>query len=390
MLKIAVIGCGNRSYLVENAFLFPEVKLVAAADPSKTSLEKFLAAMKERHKQDVIPYSDYQSMLAQETLDAVLITSPDHVHEEQALACLARGIAVYLEKPLAITIDSCDRILQFAKERRGKIQIGHNMRYMWFTNKMKEIIDSGVIGDVSAIWVRHFVSYGDGYFFKWYSEREKTNSLLVQKGAHDIDIIHMLAGARTSRVSGYGKLSVYNTRPCRAENEPEFLYRARTRNWPPQEMKGYNPKMNVNDHNMILMQLENGVQASYMQCFYTPDTCRNYTVIGTHGRLENYGDFGVEGCRIQVWTNRMDQYRQEGDITYREPPQNSSGHGGGDANIIGGFIRYVMNAAPPVIRPQDARYAAAVGICGAESIRNGNLPVDIPRLDPELEQYSFY
>lgn len=388
MLKLAVTGCGNRSFIAFHALEFPDVKIVAGADPSRENLEKFKAHLKEHHHADMNTYSDHREMIEKEKPDAVIISSPDHFHEEQAVFALRHGAAVYLEKPLGIEIDSCDRILRAAKESGSKLQLGHNMRYMWFTNKMKEIVDSGAIGTVQAIWVRHFVSYGDGYFRKWYSQREHINSLLVQKGAHDIDIIHMLAGAYTARVTGYGKLSVYDSLPRRAEGEPVPVYKDRSLNWPHHKMKDFSPKISINDHNMIMMQLENGVQASYMQCFYTPDSCRNYTVIGTHGRLENYGDFGSQ-CAIQVWNMREDRFRLEGDITYREPRQNGSGHGGGDLNIVGSFIHYVKDGAAPLIRPQDARYAAACGIAGAHSIRNGNIPVDIPHLDTELADYVF-
>ena len=53
---------------------------------------------------------------------------------------------------------------------------------------------------------------------------------------------------------------------------------------------------------MMLMQLENGVQASYMHCHYSPDSCRNYTIIGDAGRIENIGDWGE--CQVNIYTSR--------------------------------------------------------------------------------------
>lgn len=56
---------------------------------------------------------------------------------------------------------------------------------------MKELIDAGAIGEVKTIWCRHFVGNGGDYYFKdWHAERKNTTSLLLQKGAHDIDVIH--------------------------------------------------------------------------------------------------------------------------------------------------------------------------------------------------------
>ena len=63
---------------------------------------------------------------------------------------------------------------------------------------MRELIASGAIGRVTSIWCRHFVGHGGDYYFKdWHADRRRSTGLLLQKGAHDIDIMHWLAGGRT-------------------------------------------------------------------------------------------------------------------------------------------------------------------------------------------------
>lgn len=376
--KIGVIGCGNRSWIAFHALLEPGVIIAAGADPSQESLDKFSAFLKSEYGKTMSCYSDYREMLEKEKLDAVIICSPDSAHHEQALACMAKGVAVYLEKPVAIDLADCTDILKTSEKTGVKLQIGHNMRYMWFTNKMKELLEADAIGDVKAIWVRHFISYGDGYFRKWYAEEKNINSLLIQKGAHDIDIIHMLANSYTKRISGYGMLSVYDKLPRRKRGEPMEIWKDRSRRWPHEKMSDFNPDISINDHNMIMMQLANGIQASYMQCFFTPDTCRNYTIIGTRGRIENYGDFGEGQTQIQVWNTREDKFRLEGDITYREPRREDAGHGGADEKIIKSFMDYLLRDIAPAIKPVDAWRAAVTGICGAESIRQNNMPIEVP------------
>lgn len=102
----------------------------------------------------------------------------------------------------------------------SKLFVGHNMRYFPVVLKMKEIIDSGLIGDVQCGWCRHFINYGgDAYFRDWHSERKNTNGLLLQKGAHDIDVMHWLMGSRTRRVVGMGMLSVYDRCSRRSPDE---------------------------------------------------------------------------------------------------------------------------------------------------------------------------
>ena len=138
---------------------------------------------------------------------------------------------------------------------------------------------------------------------------------------------------------------------------------------------------------MILLELANGVQATYLQCHYTPDSCRNYTVIGTRGRIENYGD-GHEGTTVELWDRRADTFRRRGDATFRTAAP-VGGHGGADEKIVRAFLRYLCEDRPPDTTPQAARYSVACGCAGAESIRSGGRPVDVPPLPDDLERYSF-
>ncbi|MEA2011925.1 MAG: Gfo/Idh/MocA family oxidoreductase [Verrucomicrobiota bacterium] len=382
-LNLGVIGVGGRGSLANYAHNPEDDTLITAGmDVSQEALKVF----SEKYNNKVSTYTNYIEMLDKENLDGVFITSPDFCHEEQAIAALERKIPVYLEKPMAITIEGCDRILKVAEKNKAGIVLGHNMRYMNFVLKMKEIIDEGTIGDVKAVWCRHFVSYGgDAYFRDWHSEQKYSNSLLLQKGAHDIDIIHWLAGGYTKRVTGFGKLDVYDKCPRRKENEKSDVSFNST-HWPPLEQTEFSPKIDIEDHNMILMNLDNGVQASYLQCHYTPDSCRNYTIIGTKGRIENYGD--AREAFIQVWTTRKDNFSLMGDNSYRICPPAGS-HGGADPKIVKGFIEYIRGESIPHTSPVASRNSVATGCKGAESIRANGIPMDIPPLSEKLLEYEY-
>lgn len=329
---------------------------------------------------------DYNKLLAKEEVDAVFILSPDFCHEEHAIAALKAGKDVYLEKPLGITIEECDNILKVAMEEKRKLFLGHNMRYFPVILKMKEIIDSGIIGDIQAVWCRHFISYGgDAYFKDWHSERKNINGLLLQKGAHDIDIIHWLAGGYSKSVVGMGKLSVYDKCEKKRKNGEEGYEQVsfNQNHWPGKELEGVSKVVDVEDHSMVMMQLDNGVQASYVQCHYTPDSVRNYTFIGTKGRIENIGDTG--DCKIIVYTDRYDGYGKN-DITY-ELKEKSGTHGGSDPEIVKAFIRYIREGEKPNTSPIAARQAVAAGIMATESLRgDGGLKV-IPELSKEIIEY---
>ena len=395
-LRLGVIGACGRGMLSDWAHRPDEgVEVVAGADTYELQRKGFAERHQEKFRHAVNVYADYREMVEKEHLDGVFITSPDFTHEEIACFCLEHKVPVYLEKPIAISIESADRILRAAKESGTQLMLGHNMRYMTFTNKMREIIQSGMIGEVKAVWCRHFISYGgDAYFRDWHADRANTCSLLLQKGAHDIDVIHWLAGSRTVRVSGIGTLAVYGSVPRRTHGEEHLFQKEldihafwKNEHWPPSELDGYYPTVNNEDINMVNLQLANGVQACYLQCHFTPDCCRNYTVIGTKGRIENMGD-GENGTTVEVWTRRTDSFRRDGDVTYRMPPP-GEGHGGADPVIVKNFIDVLRGKAVPVSTPQGARYAVAAGVLGAKSIRENGMPCDIPALPDDLENYDF-
>ena len=100
-MGIGVIGVGGRGALAQHAHRPDEgVRLVAGADTSTEALAGFA----DRLGPDVFTTDDYRKLLARPNVDAVFITSPDYCHAEHAIAALTAGKAVFLEKPLAITI----------------------------------------------------------------------------------------------------------------------------------------------------------------------------------------------------------------------------------------------------------------------------------------------
>ncbi|PAV31149.1 oxidoreductase [Virgibacillus profundi] len=365
-LRMGVIGIGGRSSIVQY-WHKPDGESVvaAAADVSVESLEKF----KKDINPDAYVTTDYHELLAKDEIDAVAILTPDYLHEEHAIQALRAGKHVYCEKPLAITPEGCDRIMEEA-ERCGKhLMIGFNMRYMSMYQTMKKIIDSGVIGDIKAVWVRHFVGLG-GYFYyhDWHGKSENTTSLLLQKASHDLDIIHWLAGSYTKKVSAFGSLDYYGG------NMPNDLH------CPDCEIKDTCPDVSLNrltqcafreeidveDNSMLIMELENGIKASYMQCHFTPDYSRNYTFIGTKGRIEN----DDVNDKIYVKTRKSGSRQEMSDITY-EMKKMPGTHGGADPRICDDFISLVLHNKQPLTSPIAARMSVAAGHAATESIRAG-------------------
>ena len=109
---------------------------------------------------------------------------------------LEAGKHVFCEKPLAITVEGRNRVLKAWRKSGKHLMVGFNMRYMHIFRRMKEIVDSGAIGEIKAVWMRHFVGHsGEFYFHGWEALRKSITSLLSQKAPHDFDVIHRISNS---------------------------------------------------------------------------------------------------------------------------------------------------------------------------------------------------
>ena len=386
-LQLAIIGLGERSILGLYAHRPGRgARVVAVVDPDPSRVAEAPA----RFGSEVQTFQDYRELLEGDgaaRIDAAFVLTPDGTHEAIAVGLLEAGVPTFVEKPLAITTTGCDRILATAQRTGTRLYVGHNMRHMPVILTMRGLIDSGAIGEVKAIWCRHFVGHGGEFYFQdWHADRRNTTSLLLQKGAHDLDVIHWLAGSYATRVQAMGALLVYGDITDRRDSTGELL-RERfnpEHHWPPASLRGLNPVVDVEDVSMVNLQLGNGVLASYAQCHFTPDYWRNYTVIGTEGRLENFGDMGM-GAVVKVWQRRSG-YRPDADLGVDVPLLEGT-HGGADGPLVEEFLRFVRSGGATLTTPVGARYAVAAGYAATESLRKGGLPVEVPPLDPALEGY---
>ncbi|MGP5316728.1 Gfo/Idh/MocA family protein [Arthrobacter rhombi] len=380
-LKVGVVGFGLRSGLFRHAHR-----------PGEGSVVTMVCDTSERGRADAaakLPEATVTAdldLLLTAGLDAVLVLTPDHQHAAVATRTLEAGIPTFCEKPLDVTLEAVDALLETAFRTGTKLYVGHNMRHMPVIRQMREIIQAGTIGEVKAVWCRHFVGNGGDYYFKdWHAERANTTGLLLQKGAHDIDVIHWLADAYTQQVSAVGTLAVYGDVASRRDNSDRRMGDwFSLENWPPSEQQDLNPVIDVEDISMMNMVLGNGVLASYQQCHFTPDYWRNYTVIGTNGRLENVGDHA--GDRIKVWTSRTQGGYVEADheVVIADA---DGGHGGADPLLIGEFLRFASQGGPTETSPVAARAAVAAGVLATESLRGDGGARQVPPLDAEVLSY---
>jgi len=126
------------------------------------------------------------------------------------------------------------------------------------------------------------------------------------------------------------------------------------------------------------------VLACYQQCHYTPDAWRNYTLIGTEGRMENFGD-EPGSCEVRVY-NRRRAYNPDGDERYPIAATDGT-HGGADPNIVAEFVRYVRFGGEIWTSPVAARNSVAAGYMATLSLRDGGIPQEVPQLAGDIAAY---
>ncbi|BDZ65195.1 oxidoreductase [Agromyces mangrovi Wang et al. 2018] len=348
-ITVGIVGFGARAALHEEVHRPGRGSRVTAV----CDLAESARAAAQQTFPDALVTSSLDEVLSH-GVDAVMILTPDDTHASLAIRALERGVAVFLEKPLAIRIEDADAVLETARRTGSRLYIGHNMRHMPVVGLMRRLIREGRIGAVKAVWCRHFVGHGGDYYFKdWHADRRSTTGLLLQKGAHDIDVIHWLAGAYSDRVAAMGALAVYGDIDDRRDRSGERLGDwLSLDNWPPTAQTGLHPVIDVEDISMMHMRLANGVLASYQQCHFTPDYWRNYTIIGTEGRIENLGD--TSGSVVGLW-NRRHQSSSEPDETFVVPAVATSGHDGADALLVAEFVHFVREGGATETSPIAAR-----------------------------------
>jgi predicted dehydrogenase len=380
-LRVAVVGMGERGAIGQWVNQSSTgARVVAVVDPASNRGDRAV----ELYGTDVRLLTSHRE-LTRGIVDAALVTSPDDTHAEIAIDLLRAGIPIYLEKPIATSLEEADRILDVAHETGTRLYVGHNMRHTAMARLMKEIIDRGEIGEVKSVWCRHFVGKGGDFYFKdWHADRSRSTGLLLQKAAHDIDFIHWLTSSHSVEVVGMGDLMVYGGITDRRDRSGERMWDWYSNdNWPPLSQTGLNPVVDVEDVSMMLMRLESGVLASYQQCHFTPDYWRNFTVIGTEGRLENFGDKG--GGVIRVWNRRVD-FNPDGDASY-PIIDDEDGHDTADRLCVDEFLKFVLDGTRPVTSALGGRHAVAAGIAATESLRNRSQPMIVGAPASSVTEY---
>ncbi|MBQ9937970.1 MAG: Gfo/Idh/MocA family oxidoreductase [Oscillospiraceae bacterium] len=201
-LRVGIIGCGSIHHQHVNALLADDrVALVAFADTNTAKAEKSAAAYGGK------AYSDYIEMTDTEKLDALHICTPHYLHEPMAVAAMERGCHVFCEKPMAITVDGAEKMMNTSRKTGKKLGICFQNRFRETSQLVMRLIRSGEVGKVlgaKAIltWNRGIDYYRSGEWRgKWATEG---GGVLINQSIHTLDLLDQFCGgfgAVNARVS---------------------------------------------------------------------------------------------------------------------------------------------------------------------------------------------
>ncbi len=151
-LQVGVIGCNGMGWSnIESLLKVEGVDLVAICDVDRSVIDRRLADYAKLRRNVPSAFGDYRELLAQDGLDAVVIGTPDHWHCRQLLDAVGAGKHVYVEKPVANSIEECRLMVAAAEEAGVVVQAGQWQRSGPHYRKARDIVRSGALGDIRLV-----------------------------------------------------------------------------------------------------------------------------------------------------------------------------------------------------------------------------------------------
>lgn len=387
MIKTAVIlGYGDRGRVYGNYTInFPgQLKITAVVEPIKARLS---TAQKLFNLPNEMCFSDFESFLKKGKIaDCVINATMDTLHIATTLPILELGYDILLEKPVCSNAVELHEIERAAKKSKRLLMICHVLRYAPFYKKIKELVLSGVVGEIIHIQTDEHVAYNhaSAAFIrgKWKNEKECGSSMLLQKCCHDLDLIAWFNNSHAKRVSSFGgrnfivkekapinsgtrcltdcplvdechfsakKISVQKdifpqyTCECipkyfRDVTQEEKLESLKTNN--PHGECAYKTNATVVDHQTLILEFENGSTATHSMVCGACRGDRTIHILGTNGEIEGRLSENI----IKVFS----AYNPPQSINVNDLIAASDNHMGGDTELMCDFVKMLNGENPSI------------------------------------------
>ena len=376
-LRIGVVGLGARSKLATHVETDQNgAQIVAACDPDPAARIRCSELLGK--DPETFPIVSSVRELIELGLGAAFVTSPDDTHSHVTAELLEAGIPVYLEKPMATTLESATRILTTAYETTTRLHVGHTMRHTPFIQQIRDLILEDTIGEVKAIWCRHFIGH-DGYPYakERHIDQRHPNDLSLQKAIDDLEAMHWLTGSHTRNVVGMGEPLIHEKeRENTQVTAPLFSLENRSK----EKQASFKDIVDIKHVSMLMARMESGALISYQQCHFTPDDRLSYTVIGPQGSIESFSNSENRVIHLRTDHSPYDEKRNR-EIAVQDGDEDA------DSLAVADFLRFARTGAPTKTSPLDAWQAVATVIQATDSLRDESQLRHIPSLPKKLVEY---
>ncbi|MCQ6563530.1 Gfo/Idh/MocA family protein [Paenibacillus mendelii] len=330
-MRIGIIGYGLRAGYVyaQMKQLFPETKLAAICDPRKEELAQTVG-------EETRFYDTPEQMLNGEKLDAIMIGTRCNLHTELAVRLLPTGIPLFLEKPVATTLEDLKRLKHVYENSRSEVVVSFPLRNTPLIKRVKEEIDAGKIGKIEHVQAVNNVYYGGVYFHNWYRDETLTGGLFLQKATHDFDYINYITGEKAQWITAMKSKQIFKgTKQAGLEcpNCEEYETCPESSLVQPYGTKCCFAEDTGNeDSGSALIEYESGMHAVYTQNFFARKAAgkRGARLLGFKGTLE----FDWYTSDIVIYPHHEDKEPERIAVTLAA----EDAHSGGDTALIRNFV----------------------------------------------------
>jgi myo-inositol 2-dehydrogenase / D-chiro-inositol 1-dehydrogenase len=187
-VRIGIVGCGRAAASLHAPALarVRGAAIAALSDPDPARLDELASRC-----EGAAAYADYRALVDDERVDLVAVCVPVTLHADVAAAALGAGKHVFIEKPLALTLDDCDRLVEQASlaESAGiRSVVGFNLRSHRLLRQASEVIRSGVLGEIELLRTLWTADWTGGTRPGWHTLRSQGGGALLEIGAHQADL----------------------------------------------------------------------------------------------------------------------------------------------------------------------------------------------------------
>ena len=304
-------------------------------------------------------FTDPHEFLAHPEMDALIITTPEFTHADVAIEAMAAGKHVYLEKPLAHTMDDCYRLVEAEGAHPDSVAfVGFNMRESTVHPKLKEVVESGVLGQIVHIEGLEQLAQAHGAAFmrRWHRRSERSGGMLNTKCSHDMDMMQWLIGHehKVVRIASFGGNSIFDPSKAPATHCSRCPVGVRDA-CPYRDQAGfvfpvggdepihkvgddagvygldmcvYNADKDIVDNQTVIFEWDNGVRGNF-----------NLQLLQAHGLRETriWGERGLAVLRTDSNTVTLTA-SDTGNVTEIKLARRRGGHGGSDPRMLSRFI----------------------------------------------------